>query len=147
MNFYGQADDKRWDVQYKDGKRNGFVRINTEAMDSSLHIYPDENFCFLQIDTADGLIVEMSYTNEALTEQKVIWHASDISHTIEVFYDANSNFMYATIYSFSPGKYFYFFPEGWSEASYEYIEGGAAAPGYESYTIEDFMALCPPPLG
>ena len=147
VNFYGQAGDKRWDVQYIDGKRDGFVRINTEAKDSSLHIYPDENFCFLQIDTVDGLIVEMAYTNEALTEQKVIWHASDISHTIEVFYDADSNFMYATIYTFSPSKYYYFFPEGWSEASYEYIEGGAAAPGYESYTVEDFMALCPPPLG
>ena len=147
VNFYGQAGDKRWDVQYIDGKRDGFVRINTEAKDSSLHIYPDENFCFLQINTADGLIVEMSYTNEALTEQKVIWHASDISHTIEVLYDSDSNFMYATIYSFTVSKYFYFFPEGWSVASYEYIEGGAAAPGYESYTVEDFMALCPPPLG
>ncbi len=147
VNFYGQAGDKRWDVQYIDGKRNGFARINTEAMDSSLHIYPDDNSCFLQIDTPDGLIVEMSYTNEALTQQKVIWHASDMSHTMEVFYDADSSFTYATIYTFSPSKYFYFFPEGWSEASYEYIEGGAAAPGYESYTVEDFKALCPPPLG
>ncbi len=147
VDFYGQAGGNKWDVQYIDGKREGFARINTEAMDSSLHIYPDDNSCFLQIDTADGLIVEMSYTNEALTEQKVIWHASDISHTIEVFYDADSSFMYATIYTFSPSKYFYFFPEGWSVASYEYIEGGDAAPGYESYTVEDFMALCPPPLG
>ncbi|MBQ8413726.1 MAG: hypothetical protein IJX58_00580, partial [Clostridia bacterium] len=137
----------KWDVQYIDGKRDGFVRINTEAKDRSLHIYPDENFCFLQIVTPDGLIVEMAYTNEALTEQKVIWHASDVSHTIEVFYDANSNFMCAKIYSFSLSKYFYFFPEGWSVASYEYVEGGAAAPGYESYTVEDFMALCPSPLG
>ena len=147
VDFYGQAGGNKWDVQYIDGKRNGFARINTEAKDSSLHIDPDENFCFLQIDTADGLIVEMLYTNEALTEQKVIWHASDISHTIEVFYDSDSNFMYATIYSFTVSKYFYFFPEGWSAASYEYVEGGAAAPGYESYTAEDFMALCPPPLG
>ncbi len=147
VNFYGQAGDKSWGVQYIDGKRNGFAQINTEAKDSSLHIYPDDNFCFLQIDTADGLIVEMLYTNEALTQQKVIWHASDISHMIEVFYDANSNFMYATIYTFSPSNYYYFFPEGWSVASYEYIEGGDAAPGYESYTVEDFMALCPPPLG
>ena len=147
VDFYGQAGGNKWDVQYIDGKRNGFARIYTEAKDSSLHIDPDENFCFLQIDTADGLIVEMLYTNEALTEQKVIWHASDISHTIEVFYDSDSNFMYATIYSFTVSKYFYFFPEGWSVASYEYVEGGAAAPGYESYTAEDFMALCPPPLG
>ena len=147
VDFYGQAGGNKWDVQYIDGKRNGFARIYTEAKDSSLHIDPDENFCFLQIDTADGLIVEMLYTNEALTEQKVIWHASDISHTIEVFYDSDSNFMYATIYSFTLSRYFYFLPEGWSEASYEYIEGGAAAPGYESYTVEDFMALCPPPLG
>ena len=147
VDFYGQAGGNKWDVQYVDGKLSGFLRINNEAKDSSLHIYTDENSCFLQIDTADGLIVEMSYTNEALTEQKVIWHASDISHIIEVFYDADSSFMYATIYTFSPSNYFYFFPEGWSVALYEYIEGGAAAPGYESYTVEDFMALCHSPLG
>ena len=147
VNFYGQAGGNEWDAQYIDCKLGGFVRISNEASDGTLSILPDDNYCFLQIDTADGLIVEMSYTNEALTEQKVIWHASDISHTIEVFYDADGNFTYATIYTFSPGKYFYFFPEGWSVASYEYIEGGDAAPGYESYTVEDFMALCPPPLG
>ena len=147
VNFYGQAGGNEWDAQYIDCKLGGFVRISNEASDGTLSILPDDNYCFLQIDTADGLIVEMSYTNEALTEQKVIWHASDISHTIEVFYDSDSSFTYAKIYSFTLSKYFYFFPEGWSAASYEYVEGGAAAPGYESYTVEDFMALCPPPLG
>lgn len=147
VDFHGQAGDNSWYIQYEKGKIAGLLRVNSGSQGKALYVNYDNNTYFLQFECGNALISELTYSDGQLIQEKIAWLAPDSSHYVDVIYDSNNEFVMAIVVVLSPSGYYYYFPEGWSVFFEEYVEGGDVAPGFENYTVEDFVTLCPSALG
>ena len=145
VHFMGSTGDKNWYASYIDGRPNGSIRI--ENNDDSIILH------FSSMGYSDSVryeggkySIDDSYADGALEFHSVFAEIENSEDWVNVRYNPDGSLNIVEVYVEGEG-FFHYFPEGWSQGYFEYVEGGAIAPGYEDYTEEDFKALAPSQIG